>query len=105
MVILISYGSGLTDLQEGQGLNRIEFYGDSLVAFVGPDSIDPRKHGLYIDGVIFPFAFAIARTDLPVVFNTLLSDHDIFLPRTVDWRAVADTASRDWYRYPPIGAR
>jgi hypothetical protein len=91
MLVVVSYGHGLAELDEGWGFNRAETRDSTLVITLGPDSIVGARE-MFVDGIVYPAAFAITRSSLPVRYEMRV--HEGWLPPRVDWRAMLDTTSR-----------
>jgi hypothetical protein len=91
MVLLVSYGRGLAELEESWGFNRAETRADTLVITLGPDSLVGKRE-IFVDGVMFPDALAMPRSTLPVRFEKPVPDG--WIPPSVDWGAVADTTPK-----------
>jgi hypothetical protein len=88
MLVLVSYGLGLAEMDEDWGFNRAETRGDTVVITLGPDSIVGKRE-MFVDGIVFPEAIAIPRSSLPVRYEMRVTEG--WIPPGVDWRAVADT--------------
>lgn len=88
MLVLVSYGYGLAEMDEGWGFTRAETRDSSLVIILGPDSIVGQRE-MFIDGMVFPRAYAIPRMSRPVRYEMRVNEG--WLPPRVDWRTLADT--------------
>jgi hypothetical protein len=91
MVLLLSYGSGLAEIEENWGFNRAEIRTGELVITLGPDSLVGKRE-IFIDGFMSPTAFAMPRSNLATRYEKNVNDG--WIPPIVDWRVIADTTSR-----------
>jgi Carboxypeptidase regulatory-like domain len=90
MLVFVSYGRGLAEMDEGWGFNRAETRDSSLIIVLGPDSIVGKRE-MFIDGILFPRAYAIPRMSRPVRYEMRVSEG--WLPPRVDWRSLVDTTA------------
>jgi hypothetical protein len=88
MLVLLSYGNGLLEMDEDPGFSRAEMRDSVVVISIGPDSILGRRE-MFIDGIYFPVAIAIPRSSRPVRYERPADAG--WIPPAVDWRAVVDT--------------